>query len=133
MTLLAAACAAQAANDPRLSTRGNDLISSRLVNIPVPAGEFERKAVSFAYALNPQDVVRASTPFTAESREFWMQVDGSELSKGVMLDTTAPGALVRISPSSSTAAIVPSELLSQWTHKLKQLLVNLLVLKFLLE
>lgn len=110
VSLLASACVAQAADGSRLSTRGNDLISSRLVNIPVPAGEFERKAVSFAYALNPQDEVRASTPFIAESREFWMQVDGGELSKGLMLDTTAPGALVRISPAGSAASIVPGEL-----------------------
>lgn len=110
VSLLAAACAAQAANDQRLSTRGNDLISSRLVNIPVPAGQFERKAVSFAYALNPQNEITASTPFTAESREFWMQVDGADLSKGLMIDTTAPGALVRISPAGSAATIVPGEL-----------------------
>ncbi len=110
VSLLSAACVAQAANDPRLATRGNDLISSRLVNIPAPTGQFERKAVSFAYALNPQNEVIASSPFTAESREFWMQVDGGDLSKGLMLDTTAPGALVRISPAGSTAAIVPGEL-----------------------
>ncbi len=110
VSLMASACVAQAADGSRLSTRGNDLISSRLVNIPVPAGEYERKAVSFAYALNPQDEVRASTSLIAESREFWMQVEGSELSKGLMLDTTAPGALVRISPAGSAASIVPGEL-----------------------
>lgn len=110
VSLLATACAAQAADGSRISTRGNDLISSRLVNIPVPAGQFEQKAVSFAYALNPKNDVVASTPFTAESREFWMQVDGADLSKGMMVDTTAPGALVRISPIGSAAAIVPGEM-----------------------
>ncbi|MGH8105296.1 MAG: DUF4785 domain-containing protein, partial [Arenimonas sp.] len=84
--------------------------SSRLVNIPVPAGQFERKAVSFAYALNPQNEVVASTPFTAESREYWIQVEGGELSKGLMIDTTASGALIRISPATGAAAIVPGEL-----------------------
>jgi len=110
VSLLAAACSAQAANEPRLMMRDHDLVGSRLVNIPVPAGEFERKAVSFSYALNPQNEVRASTPFTAESREFWMQVDGGQLSKGLMIDTTAPGALVRISPAGAAAAIVPGDL-----------------------
>jgi hypothetical protein len=109
-SLLGAACAAQAGNDGRLASRNNDLISSRLVNIPVPAGQFERKPVSFSYALNPQNEQTKSSAFTAESREFWMQVDGSELNKGLMLDTTAPGALVRISPSLGSAAIVTSNL-----------------------
>jgi len=110
VTLLSASCLAQAGNDNRLSSRNNDLISSRLVNIPVPAGQFERKAVSFSYALNPQNELSASTPFTAESREFWMQTDGNELSKGLMIDTTAPGALIRISPATGAAAIVPGNM-----------------------
>ncbi len=110
VSLLGAACAAQAGNDSRLSTRNNDLISTRLVNIPAPAGQFERKPVSFSYALNPQNELTASTPFTAESREFWMQTDGNELSKGLLIDTTAPGALVRISPATGAAGIVPGNM-----------------------
>ena len=110
VTLLSAACVAQAANDSRLATRSNDLISSRLVNIPVPAGQFERKAVSFSYALNPQNELAASTPFTAESREYWMQTDGAELNKGLMIDTTAPGALIRISPAVGAASIAPGNM-----------------------
>ncbi len=110
VTLLSAACVAQAANDSRLATRSNDLISSRLVNIPVPAGQFERKAVSFSYALNPQNELAISAPFTAESREYWMQTDGAELNKGLMIDTTAPGALIRISPAVGAASIVPGNM-----------------------
>lgn len=111
VALLSAACAAQAGNDSRLSVRNMDLVSSaRLVNIPVPAGQFERKAVSFSYALNPQNTLSASTPYTAESREFWMQTDGNELSKGLMIDTTAPGALIRISPAVGATAISPGNL-----------------------
>ena len=110
VTLLSAAGVAQAANDNRLATRANDLIASRLVNIPVPTGQFERKPVSFSYALNPQNELATSTPFTAESREYWMQTDGSELSKGLMIDTTAPGALIRISPAVGAAAIAPGNM-----------------------
>ena len=110
VTLLSAACVAQAANESRLATRSNDLISSRLVNIPVPAGQFERKAVSFSYALNPQNELATSAPFTAESREYWMQTDGAELNKGLMIDTTAPGALIRISPAVGAASIAPGNM-----------------------
>jgi len=110
VSLLGTACIAHAGTDSRLSTRSNDLVSSNLVNIPVPAGQFERKAVSFSYALNPQNELVKSTPFTAESREYWMQVDGNELSKGLMIDTTAPGALIRISPAGGATGIVPGNL-----------------------
>lgn len=110
VTLLSAACVAQAGNESRLSTRSNDLVLSKLVSLPVPAGQFERKPVSFSYALNPNDELVKSTPYTAESREYWMQTDGSELTKGLMIDTTAPGALIRISPAVGAAAIVPGNL-----------------------
>lgn len=110
VSLLSVACVAQAGNDSRISTRNNDLISSKLVNIPVPAGQFERKPVSFSYALNPNNELAKSTPYTAESREYWMQTDGGELTTGLMIDTTAPGALIRISPAVGAAAIVPGNL-----------------------
>lgn len=110
VSLLSVTGITQAADDSRLMSRDNDLISSKLVNIPAPAGQFERKPVSFSYALNPSDELAKSTPFTAESREYWMQTDSSELTKGLMIDTTAPGALIRISPAVGALSIVPGNM-----------------------
>lgn len=102
VTLIATACVGNAApnSNQLIFTRHHDLIApSRLVNLATPVGKFERKPVSFTYALNPKAALERAQPSTAESREFWMQVDSSELNKGLMIDTSAPGALIRISPA----------------------------------
>lgn len=58
-----------------------------------------REAVSFSWAIqngySPSPVDALSN--TEESVEYWQTVSASELSKGVDISTTAPGALVRIS------------------------------------
>jgi Domain of unknown function (DUF4785) len=102
VTLITAACAANAAPNKSqpIQVHSQDLLApARLVKLATPEGQFEHKPVSFAYALNPMADLKRGEPSVAESREFWMQVEGSELNKGVMLDTTAPGALIRISPA----------------------------------
>jgi hypothetical protein len=108
VTLISAACVAQAAPSQQqtISTRSQDLVAPvRLAKLAVPAGVFERKPVSFAYALNPQAELKRAEPSTAESREFWMQVDSAQLNKGIMIDTTAPGALIRISPANGASDV----------------------------
>lgn len=59
-----------------------------------------REPVAFAYALPAdQAPIAAPAPFVAESREYWMEVDGARLRDGVAIHTTVPGALVRINPA----------------------------------
>lgn len=85
-----------------------DLVASRLsvekAALPVDA---ERAPVDFAWAIDPADSLFASAPFTAESREFWTDLDAAEMRKGYAFATTAPGALVRISPAGDTKAAAP--------------------------
>lgn len=89
---------------------------SRLVAAPLPAGDFERQAVSMAWPMDPAAEFAAPAPHRAESREYWATVDGAELQAGVAIDTTAPGALVRLSPAGNgpgkrpAAAVDPSQL-----------------------
>lgn len=77
-----------------------DLIASRLATdkaaLPVDA---ERAPVDFAWAVDPAEALSASTPFTARSREFWTDMDANAMREGYRFTTTAPGALVRISPA----------------------------------
>jgi hypothetical protein len=87
-----------------------DLVATRGVSLPVPAGGFERQPVSFSWGLDPQAELRAPTPFIADSREFWLQVDAAQLRGGVEIDTSAPGALIRISPASGTVAVAAGAL-----------------------
>ncbi|MEO8802275.1 MAG: DUF4785 domain-containing protein [Rudaea sp.] len=44
------------------------------------------------------------TPYQAQSREFWSDVGESQLHSGVAFTTTAPGALIRISPQGDSGA-----------------------------
>jgi len=95
--LISASFSAQAAN--LLPTRGNDQSATRVVSAALPSGDFERKPVSFNWQLDPAAELAAPAPFMAESREYWAQVDASELARGYDIDTTAPGAVIRISPA----------------------------------
>ena len=84
-----------------------DQSPTRLQSAPLPAGEFERKPVSFAWALDPQAALEAQAPYLAESREFWAVADASELQAGLTIDTTAAGAVIRISPAQGGRAVDP--------------------------
>jgi len=90
--------AVQAAQ-PLLPVGARDQVPTRLVSLPAPAGQFERLPVSFSWRLDPHSALSDPAPHIAESREYWQTVEGVELQQGVALKTTAPGAVIRISPS----------------------------------
>lgn len=104
---LALAASAQAGN--LLPPGSADQSPSKLMAAPVPAGEFERQPLSFAWALDPQADVATPAPHLAESREFWALTDGNQLKRGFSIQTTAPGAVIRISPAAGNAAVDPGE------------------------
>lgn len=112
--LALAAAGAQAGN--LLPAGAADQQPARLVAAPLPSGDFERQPVSMAWPMDPQSELAAPAPHVAESREFWATVEGSELRNGFNLDTTAPGALVRLSPvgavpgKRAAMAVDPSQL-----------------------
>lgn len=95
---------AQAAQ-PLLPANARDQIPARLVSLAAPAGQFERAPVSFSWALDPREALAAPAPYLAESREYWQTVDGTDLQKGVALKTTAPGAVIRVSPARGSTAL----------------------------
>ncbi|MBW8368624.1 MAG: DUF4785 family protein [Arenimonas sp.] len=86
-----------------------DQSPSRLQAAPAPVGEFERQPVAFAWALDPEAVLDAQAPFLAESREFWAVAQASELQAGLAIDTTAAGAVIRISPAQGSRAVDPDQ------------------------
>lgn len=117
-TLALALGSAQAGN--LLPAGAGDQQPTRLVAAPLPAGDFERQPVSVAWPMDPRAQLSAPAPHQAESREYWSTVEAAELQAGVAIDTTAPGALVRLSPAGApaaaagarrpTAAVDPSQL-----------------------
>ncbi|HSD17195.1 MAG TPA: DUF4785 domain-containing protein [Thermomonas sp.] len=103
-TTLFAAGIANAAQ-PLLPAGASDQVPQRLAVLPAPGGAIERKPVAFSWALDPDAALADSAPFLAESREYWMTVEDTELRRGVPLRTTAPGALIRISPATGSAGL----------------------------
>lgn len=49
-------------------------------------------------------------PHVAESRGYWMSADGRQLQRGVRLATTAPRAVVRVSPVGQARVLTPADL-----------------------
>lgn len=61
--------------------------------------DIEREPVDFAWALDPSQPLSREAPYVADSREFWTTLDAAQLQKGYRFQTTAPGALLRLSPA----------------------------------
>lgn len=107
---LVAACLAlfpiaAVATQPLLPAARYDQIPTRLVSLPAPTGQFERAPVSYSWALDPLAPLAPPAPYVAESREYWQTVEGTDLKAGVQLKTSAPGAVIRISPTRGSAPI----------------------------
>jgi hypothetical protein len=65
----------------------------------------DHASVQISHALDGTKALDAAPkPFVAQSREFWSDVGESELRAGVKLTTSAPGALIRLSPQGGAAA-----------------------------
>lgn len=101
--------AAQAAQ-PLLPAGARDQVPVRLVSLPAPTGQIERLPVSFSWALDPDAALSDPAPHIAESREYWQTVEGAELQQGIALKTTAPGAVIRISPARGSASLDAAEI-----------------------
>lgn len=104
LTLALAAQAASAAQPMRAPVAG-DQVPARLVAMPAPSAAIERAPVSFAWKLDPNAALSAPQPHVAQSREYWQTVDASALRQGVSVKTSAPGALIRVSPARGARAL----------------------------
>jgi hypothetical protein len=108
LSLMLACGSVFAAPASLLPAAAGDQVPARLAATVKNAGitDIERAPVSFAWALDPAEVVESARPFTAQSREFWSLIDAAELKAGFRIDTTAPGALIRISPADAAKSAV---------------------------
>jgi hypothetical protein len=102
---LASPALAAGAAQPLLPATAADQVPTRLVALPAPVGQFERAPVSFSWALDPSAPLSPPPSHVAESREYWQVVDGDELQSGVILKTSAPGAVIRISSARGSAPL----------------------------
>jgi hypothetical protein len=106
LCLLTLAFAANAAT--LLPPAAADQQPTRLMTLPAPTTPIERKPVSFAWALDPAAALETVAPHVAESREYWFVAEAGELARGIDVQTTAPGVVIRLSPAEGGAAIDPA-------------------------
>lgn len=78
--------------------------SDRIPPAPAPARQLQldpaldRTPVQWSWRIDAEAPLVVPAPHQADSREFWIRASAAELQRGVDLRTTAPGAVVRISP-----------------------------------
>lgn len=109
LALLAALGNANAADAPMLPAAASDQIPQRLSAVAAPKAAGERAPVQFSWALDPNaELVVDAAPDAVESREYWQETDGATLQRGLEVATSAPGALIRVSPIAG-AAQVPAD------------------------
>ncbi|MBD8527109.1 DUF4785 domain-containing protein [Pseudomarimonas arenosa] len=81
-----------------------DLQVHRLVASKAAAvGSLERDAAQFVWALEHDIELQQPSPYQADSREFWAELDAKALAGGYAFYTSAPGALIRVSVSGTTS------------------------------
>ena len=96
---LAVGSPAIAQNLQRLPLAGaDDLVASALIAAPNPGFNTERAPVQFAWKLDAAQALQASAPYVDDSRQFWVNVSAAQMQRGYAIDTTAPGAVIRLSP-----------------------------------
>ena len=111
LTLLGGAFAAQAQSPSGADTlrllapAARDQIVSRL-RAPAPGkldtSGLERAPIAVSWALDAAKPLDAHPQaFVRESREYWIDASETELQRGVALDLSARGAVIRISPHAS--------------------------------
>lgn len=106
LALLAAAGHAFAADAPMLPAAPSDQIPQRLAALAAPKAAAERAPVRFSWALDPNaELVADPAPAAVESREYWQETDAAALQRGLEVATSAPGALIRVSPVAGAAEV----------------------------
>ncbi len=117
--ILAALCAgsAHAADLQRLlPAAAGDQVPQRLQTLGLArsaTASLDRTPSAMSWAIDPAQALEARpNVFTAESREYWIDASAAELRAGVNLATSAPGALVRLSPREGNAATLDASTLT---------------------
>ncbi len=71
-------------------------------NLQLPSFNNHRETVQFSSAISLNSaVLKQPKPVKAVSHEYWFNVSGSQLKRGVGVDTSGAEALIRISPKSN--------------------------------
>ena len=114
-TVVALALSAAAQADQRMPTHTIKGTAAPINTID--NGAIEHQSVSFSFPITDINMLDFSAkPSHSQSREYTLEVSGSDLQKGLSMNTSAQGALVRISAYDGKSAIEPQDL-SIISHK----------------
>lgn len=106
---LSAAIAAQAADVQWLQTGQQDLSATQLVRsadaAPLsPNANRNVELVQFQWPLEADATLASGDEGSVnESRQYWLDVDAVQLSKGVAINTSSTGAVIRVSPMNANS------------------------------
>lgn len=106
--VLAATLVAPAGAASLLPPQNGDLVAPKALDATVSNKRgvvLESAPLQFSWALDPTVAVEPSQPALLESKGYWLDVDAADLRKGVRIDTSAPGAVVHLSPIAGAAAL----------------------------
>lgn len=76
--------------------------------LAAPVGNAARETVHFSWKAAATGA--KNEPHTSESRGYWFRASAAELDKGLDIDTSAPGAVVKLSPLGASPAFDPNQL-----------------------
>lgn len=79
--------------------------SAQLVHLPAPKAVIEKQPVHFSQAIKSPLLINHA--FESSSDEYWIEVDGQTLNKGIGLSITQPEALIRLSAKQSIGDYLP--------------------------
>ncbi|WDE10812.1 DUF4785 domain-containing protein [Thalassomonas haliotis] len=75
-----------------------------LVAIALPGHKIEQQAVHFSQKITGDSQLKmAPQAYTSSSDEYWFEVSGKALNRGIALNVSQPGALIRLSGKRSSA------------------------------
>ncbi len=75
--------------------------------LAAPIGNTAQETIHFSWAA---DKGSKPVPHESESRGYWFRASAGELGKGLDIDTSAPGAVVKLSPLGDSPAFDPNQL-----------------------
>lgn len=101
ISLLSSSLIASAQNIPLQPANSSDLQPTQLVStsISLPSFNNSRDPIQFNWPINGTAIPNTQSVFVQNSRQYWLDVDHNELATGVNIHTTAPGSIIRISPT----------------------------------
>lgn len=83
-------------------TSDDDLQPTRLISTAtsLPSFNNNRDPIQYNWPISATTIPNTQAVFVQNSRQYWLDVDHDELAIGVNIHTTAPGSIIRISPTS---------------------------------